>query len=149
MRQREREVARALIGTVVAVDTSVAALGVHAGLDVGRMGAAFDRVLIADELLTDEREAVASAGTPAAGYAGYEPLVGDVVVSRVEPEELEQAVEAAQQVAATLGNWQRAASSRLQFAGHVQDPTSDEPPTNFNGFATCGVANPLKFELDE
>ena len=86
------------------------------------MGAAFDRVLIADELLIDAREAVASAGTPAAGYAGYEPLADDVVVSRVEPEELEKAVEAAQQVATTLGNWQRVASSRLQFEGHVQDP---------------------------
>ena len=107
---------------MIAVDTSVAALGMHARLDVVRMGAAFHRVLIADELLTDEREAVTSAGTPAAGYAEYEPLVDDVVVSRVEPEEVEQAVEAAQQVAATLGRWQRVVSSRIQFADRVQNP---------------------------
>ena len=51
-----------------------------------------------------------------------QPLVDDVVVSRVEPEELEQAVEAVQQVAATLSCWQRVVSSRLQFAGRVQHP---------------------------
>ena len=121
-RKRERAAASDSLGTVVAVDTSVAALGMHARLDVVRMGAVFHRVLIADELLTDAREAVTSAGTPAAAYAGYEPLVDDVVVSRVEPEELEQAVEAAQQVAATLNSWQRVVSSRLQFADRVQNP---------------------------
>ncbi len=119
-RKKERAAASDSLGTVVAVDTSVAALGMHARLDVVRMGAAFHRVLIADELLTDAREAVTSAGTPAAAYAGYEPLVDDVVVSLVEPEELEQAVEAAQQVAAALGCWQRVVSSRLHFADRVQ-----------------------------
>ena len=121
-RKRERAAASDSLGMAVAVDTSVAALGMHARLDVVRMGAAFHRVLIADELLTDARDAVTSAGTPAAAYAGYEPLVDDVVVSRVEPEELEQAVEAVQQVAATLSCWQRVVSSRLQFAGRVQHP---------------------------
>ena len=121
-RQRERAAARASLGEVVAVDTSVAVLGMLADLDVGRMGAAFRRVLVASELLIDARSAVTSAGTPAAGYVGYEPLVDDVVVSMVEEQELEQAVEAAQQVATMLSRWQRVRSSRLRLAGLPEHP---------------------------
>lgn len=58
-----------------------------------------------------------SAATPAGAYVGYEPAIDDVVASRVEPEEREQAVEAARRVAATLVRWQRVPSVRLQFAG--------------------------------
>ena len=119
-RRRERSAARASIGWAVAVDTSVAALGMLADLDVERMGTAFDRVLVADELLIDAREAVTSAGTPAGAYAGYEPLIDDVIVSEVKPEELRQAVAATQQIAETLGRWQRVPSTRLEFKDRPQ-----------------------------
>lgn len=119
-RRRERSAVRASIGQAVAVDTSVAALGMLAELDVERMGAAFDRVLIADELLIDAHEAVDSAGTPAGAYAGYEPMIDDVIVSEVKPEELRQAVKATQQIANTLSHWQRVPSARLEFKDRPQ-----------------------------
>ena len=91
-------------------------------LDTTRMSAAFDRVLVADELLIDARAAVTSAGTPAGAYAWYEPLVDDVVVSRVAEEELTQAVEGAQQTIAVLDRWPRVPSSRLRLAGRSEQP---------------------------
>ncbi len=120
-RERERATARAAIGDVVAVDTSVAVVGLAVELDLQRLAAAFTGVLVADELLMDARDSVRSAGTPAAGYAGYEPLVDEVVVSRVEEGELEQAVQVAQQVLSALGRWQRVSSARIQPDGHPQE----------------------------
>lgn len=122
VRQRERAAARASIGNVVAVDTSVAVLGVLAELDLPYLATAFNRVLVADELLIDARNSVTSAGTPAAGYAGYEPLVDDVVVSWVEDLELEKAVALAEQVAAVMGRWQREPSGRLQLTPRSKHP---------------------------
>ena len=74
-RERERSAVRAAIGDVVAVDTSVAVMGLAVELDLQRLAAVFAGVLVADELLMDARDSVRSAGTPAAGFAGYEPLV--------------------------------------------------------------------------
>ena len=61
-RERERAAVRAARGGVVAADTSVAVMGLLADLDQTGMGAAFSRVLVADELLVDAKQAVASAG---------------------------------------------------------------------------------------
>lgn len=121
-RQRERTTAREAIGEPVAVDTSVAVLGMLADINLNRIGAVFSQVLVADELLADARAAVTSAGTPAAAYVGYEPLVGDVVFSTVEEEELKQAVEAAQQVVDMLKKWQRVPSSRIRLEGRSPHP---------------------------
>ena len=60
-------------------------------------------------------------GTQAVGYAGYEPLTGDVVYSAVEDGEREQEVESAERLVAALGRWQRVPSGRIQPAGHPRE----------------------------
>ena len=52
-RERERDTARSALGGVIAADTSVAALAVHAGISIDESAAAFKHVLIADDLVTD------------------------------------------------------------------------------------------------
>ena len=71
-RDRERRAARQALGSRVAVDTSVAALGIHAELDICRMDAAFSVVLVADELIIDARVTVEAAKRPRSAMLPYD-----------------------------------------------------------------------------
>lgn len=75
-RERERDAARSALGGVVTSDTSVVALAVHAGIAIDESAAAFKRVLIADDLVTDARSAVVSTSLPVAGSAFNDPVAG-------------------------------------------------------------------------
>ena len=75
-RERERDAARSALGGVVAADTSVAALAVHAGISIDESTASFKSVLIADDLVTDARSAVVSASLPVGGSAFNDPVAG-------------------------------------------------------------------------
>ena len=63
-RDIERQAAKATLGTVIAVDTSVAATGINACIDVRRLALVFQGVLVGDELIADARTAVARASQP-------------------------------------------------------------------------------------
>ena len=63
---------QSLEGTVAA-DTSVAVLRIHTGLDVERLGKAFKRVLVADELLVDARRVLHSADRMRSYILSYDP----------------------------------------------------------------------------
>ncbi len=112
-RGRSRAAARAAIGAVVAVDTSVAALGHLASVDVAAMGSAFSRVLVASELLDDARAAVGSVETAADASAGYDPVLGDFNLSEIQDEDRQRMIESARQVLGALNSWQTAPSSRV------------------------------------
>ena len=49
-RERERDIARAAMGGIVAADTSVVAFAVHGGILIDQLAATFGRVLVADRL---------------------------------------------------------------------------------------------------
>ena len=80
-RARERDAARSALGGVVAADTSVAAVAVNAGISIDETAAAFKRVLIADDLVTDARSAVVSTSLPVAGSAFNDPVAGGLRLS--------------------------------------------------------------------
>ncbi|WP_420618038.1 tetratricopeptide repeat protein [Candidatus Poriferisocius sp.] len=127
-RGRSRAAARAAIGAVVAVDTSVAALGHLASVDVAAMGSAFSRVLVASELLDDARAAVGSVETAADASAGYDPVLGDFNLSEIQDEDRQRMIESARQVLGTLNSWQTAPSSRVWPPGFPR--IDDQRPWN-------------------
>ena len=105
-RDREREAARAALGGRIAVDTSVAALGIHAGLDLDRFSAAFARVLVAEELIADARAAVTSARLPIAGVVTHDPVLGRAVISTIDEQQREEALKMAERALGMLCSWQ-------------------------------------------
>ena len=103
---RERRLARKALGGKVAVDTSVAALGIHTELDICRMGAAFDVVFVADELIIDARMSVAAAKQPFKAVLPYNPGLGHCTVTEIdESQRAEARVRAERAVKALNGTW--------------------------------------------
>ena len=83
-RERERDAAVHSLGGVVAADTSVAAVAVHAGISIEESAARFKHVLIADALVTDARHAIVNTSFPVAGMAVNDPLAGGLRLTDVE-----------------------------------------------------------------
>lgn len=125
-RKLEREAARDAIGGKVAVDASVAALGLHTGLDVSRMGAEFKSVLVADELIVDARIAVASSKQPADGVLVYDPGLNSLRSWENSDEQKAAAQEKAEQALDILNGWQTVKSGHLQAYQAYQDVQRDD-----------------------
>ncbi len=120
-RDHELQVARNALGARVAVDTSVAAVGVHVDLDVLRMGAAFKSVLVAEELTVDARAAVAFASRPVEAVTGYDPGLGQPVVLEIDEEQRIAARRSADRVLELLEAWQSVRSGHLGPLVSVED----------------------------
>ena len=121
-REHERDAVRQALGNEVAVDTSVAALGVHTGLEVARMGEAFKRVLIADELVFDARRAVYVTKRGGIGTLTYDPGLGRVIHHEFSDQQRAAAQAEAEQLTETLTRWRSIQSASLP---RIQ-PSSEE-----------------------
>ena len=104
-RDRERRAAEAALGTVIAVDTSVTATGINAGIDVRRLAQAFQRVLVGDELIADARTAVARASQPVEATFSYEPALGRPSMTMIDEQQRSARAERAQNALETLSGW--------------------------------------------
>ena len=120
VRESEREAARAALRGRVAVDTSVAALVLHADLDASVLSAAFNRVLIADELLVDAQRAVNYTGKQAGMSSIYEPMLDDVLYFEITPEQEAEEAEKAANLMGLLKQWNRTPSSRIRPGGNAR-----------------------------
>ena len=112
-RERERRAAATAIGTAIAADTSVVAVGIHADLDVRRLARAFQSVLIGDELIFDARRAIISVNQPIAGYAFYDPVLGRATMSVVDEHQRAAMRERAETTLQILDDWQSVRSGPL------------------------------------
>ncbi|MCY4424248.1 MAG: tetratricopeptide repeat protein [Acidimicrobiaceae bacterium] len=121
-RQREREAARSALGGVVAADTSVAALAVHTGISIDESAAAFKRVLIADDLVTDARSAVVSASLPVAGSAFNDPVAGGLRLTDTQEQHAHHREKVAR-LADILQRWRSVPSGGL--AARWDDETAE------------------------
>ena len=122
-RERERDAARSALGGVVAADTSVAAVAIHAGISIDESAAAFKRVLIADDLVVDARSAVASTSLPVAAWAFNDPVAGGLRLTDIQ-EQHARLREKVARVAAILQRWRRVPSGGLAARG---DDETAEP----------------------
>ena len=111
-RERERDVARAAMGGVVAVDTSVVAFAVHGGILIDQLAATFGRVLVADELIVDARAAILSTSLPIAGHMNYDPVLGQVRLSEATSES-EQIRDRLEYLLDTFRGWHSVPSGRI------------------------------------
>ena len=116
-REHERQAARKAIGGRIAVDTSVAVVGVAAGCELLGLSDEFEAVLVADELTSDARIAVFWAKEPVAGVVGYDSLLGRPTISEIDEAQRQAMVEKAESVLGVLANWQQVRS------GHLPPPT--------------------------
>ena len=121
-RERERDAARSALGGVVATDTSVAALAVQAGISIDDGAAAFKRVLIADDLVTDARNAVVSTSLPVAGSAFNDPVAGGLRLTDAQEQHAHHREKVAR-LADILQRWRSVPSGRL--AARWDDETAE------------------------
>ena len=120
-REEERQAAATAIGTEITADTSVAAICVKAELDVRRLAAAFQSVLVGDELVIDARLAVVSARQPTSAYAVYDPVVGGASLNVVDEEEQLAIRDRIGRVRETLEAWQSVRSGPLPLPEGVEE----------------------------
>ena len=120
-RQQERRAAVAAIGTAITADTSVVAVGIHAELDVRRLGATFQSVLVGDELIFDARLAVVSARQPVAGYALYDPVLRQATMSVVDEHQHTAMRERTERALEVLDDWQNVTSGPLSPPEGVEE----------------------------
>ena len=113
-RAREQSTALVAVGQDVAVDTSVVALGLHAGLPVNELGNAFESVLVADELVGDARVAVADAKLPRQGVVHHDPVLDRPVPIQIDERQRELAQQRAEAALAILNSWQIVRSAPLR-----------------------------------
>ena len=111
-RASERDAAMNSLGGVVAADTSVAAVAVHAGIAIEDSAAHFKRVLIADDLVTDARHAVVNTSVPVAGVAINDPLAGGLRLADVEEQHMRLRDNVAR-VADILQQWRSVSSGGI------------------------------------
>ena len=128
-RERERDAARRALGGVVAADTSVAALALHAGLEIDDCAAAFKRVLIADELVADARDAVVSTSLPVLGSVFNDPVVGGLRLTNVEEQHAHRREKVARLVD-ILQRWRSVPSGGL--AARWDDETAELEAADLN-----------------
>ena len=112
-RDTERQVAEAALGTVIAVDTSVTATGINAGIDLRRLALVFRGVLVGDELIADARTAVARASQPIEATASYEPALGRISMTLIDEQQRSARAERCQNVLEILSGWQSVTSGPL------------------------------------
>lgn len=112
--QRERRTAAAAVGTAITTDTSVVAVGIHAGLDLRRLATAFQTVLVGDELIFDARLAVITASQPVAAYASYDPVLRRATMSIVDEQQRAAMRERVERALQILEAWQSVRSGPLQ-----------------------------------
>ena len=127
-RERERLAARRALGGVVAVDTSVAVVGMAGGLDLRRIGSMFKAVLVADELLADAQMAVSSARESPPAVATYDPGLGRTVLTEISEDRRRALVEKTQVALRTLKRWQRVSSGHLPSPGDRGEREEDPRP---------------------
>ena len=108
--EREIETARAAVGSIVVVDTSVAVLASRLEMGVGRLAEVFDRVLVPDQLVADASLAVADARARGDATTWYEPALDQVVFHEFSRQEKDRLVESAQRIVAALKRHQRVPS---------------------------------------
>lgn len=128
-RERERDAARSALGGVVAADTSVAAVAVHAGISIDEGAAAFKRVLIADDLVTDARSAVVSMSLPVAGSAFNDPVAGGLRLTDVQEQHAHRREKVAR-LADILQRWLSVPSGGL--AARWDDETAELEAADLN-----------------
>ncbi len=127
-RERECRAARRALGGVVAVDTSVAVVGMAGGLDLRRFGSMFKTVLVADELLADAQIAVSSARRSPPAVATYDPGLGERLMKEISEERREALVEKTQVALRTLKGWQRVSSGHLPSTGERREREDETRP---------------------
>ena len=128
-RERERDAARSALGGVVAADTSVAAVAVHAGISIDESATAFKRVLIADDLVTDARSAVVSASLPLAGFAFNDPVAGRLHLTDTQEQQAHHREKVAR-LADILQRWRSVPSGGLTARWH--DETTELDAAEFD-----------------
>ena len=128
-RERERDAARRALEGVVAADTSVAAVAVHAGIPIDESAAAFKHVLIADDLVTDARSAVVSTSLPVAGSAFNDPVAGGLRLADIQEQQARHR-EKATRVADILQRWRSVPSGGL--AARWDDETAGLETADLN-----------------
>lgn len=128
-RERERDAARSALGGVVAADTSVAALAIHAGISIDESAAAFKRVLIADDLVTDARSAVVSTSLPAAASAYKDPVAGGLRLTDTQEPHAHRREKVAR-LADILQRWRSVPSGGL--AARWEDETAEPDAVNLS-----------------
>ncbi len=121
-RERERQAARSALGGVVAADTSVAAVAVHAGISIGESAAEFKRVLIADALVADARRAVDTTSLPVGGSVVNDPVAGGLRLTDVAEQHGQLRDEVAR-LAEILEQWRSVPSGGL--TARWDDETAD------------------------
>ena len=120
-RQKERRAVAAAIETEITADTSVVAVGVTAELDVRRLAAAFQSVLVGDELVIDARLAAVSARQPTSAYAVYDPVVGGTSVNVVDEDQQRAVRDRIRRVLEILEAWQSVRSGPLPLPEGVEE----------------------------
>ena len=112
-RDRERQTALEAMGGTVVVDTSVVALGVASGLELDHLAKEFKTVLVADELISDARAAVASTQEPVTAVVGYDPVLRQPTMTEIDESQQQVMIEMAKSILKVLSRWRRINSSRL------------------------------------
>ena len=125
-RESEYDAVMQALGGEVIVDTSVAVLGIRTGLDVTRMGGAFKRVLVPDELALDARRAVYSAKRRGSGTLVYDPGLGHVIHHEFSDQQKADAQATAEHLRDTLNGWRSVKSAHLPRF-HTADEDAWEP----------------------
>ena len=122
-RAREREAASESLGGAVTADSSVAAFAAHAGIDPNSAAANFKRVLVADELVTDARNADRCASVPTAGTAALDPADGGVRLTGGENHaaHTERVRGIADRMVRTLESWRSIPSGGIEAPWADQD----------------------------
>ena len=120
-RETERRVARAAISGDVAVDTSVAVVGIRSGLPVDRLASYFGRVLVADELVYDSRATVVSASLSAAGYVGHFPAAGGVTMTEITEQQHQQMQDESARLVDIMHGWHSVPSARIGSPFRVEE----------------------------
>ena len=112
--EREVEVARAALESVVVIDTSVAALTSRTALGLDQLAGVFSRVLVPDQLLADASVAVAEAKTRGDGTMWYESAHDQIAFREFSQQEKDRMVKSAEGVVVALKKRQRAPSGDVR-----------------------------------
>ena len=119
-RGREREAASSALGNKVAIDTSVAAVGISTDLDLRRLSGMFASVYVADELIIDARAAVIAANSLGDGVLTYNPGINSPQFWEIDEAQRTAAQNASNETLELLTGWQSLKT------GHLAAPLADQ-----------------------
>ena len=128
LRERERRTAEMAIHGLVVADTSAVVVCHLVGIDANRISAQFKSVIVASELITDARSAVASARRPADSYVRFDHATDLLVGTEVAEEQKAKHLYSVEQVLDTLEGWQRVDSSQMRLPDAAESAENPMAP---------------------